>query len=172
MASTIGRVGGNCFKVVASFVRPTNTTQYTANDAITNSDSSATVAVLSFDMKAFGSKQSEFICITNARVISNVKPTALSLNANIWIMPQTWSSALDNAEFSVDDVTAATGGVVIPCLNAYTTALNHRCVSDPTQIVMQLPASSTSVFFSLQSANAYTPQSLEQFSVVFEGYLL
>jgi hypothetical protein len=166
----IGKTGAKSFKVSANFTRPSDNNIYAENDAITNSTSSP--AIMSFDLSSFGATNGQFFCITNARVISSVKPTALALNANIWMFNVTFSATNDNAEFSIDDSTVETGGIVIPCFNTYQTALNHRCVSDSGQWLGQLATNATMLYFALQASNAYTPQSGEVIYVVLEGVLL
>ena len=166
----IGRSGAKAFKVTANFTRPSDTTAYTADDAITNS--TASPAIMSFDLSAFGAVNGQFFQITNARVISSVKGSVTDLNANIWLFNQTFVATNDNSALSIDDTTAETGGIVIPCLNAYRTALNHRCVSDCGAWIGQLAANATTVYFALQAANGYTPTSGEVFYVVLEGVLL
>ena len=163
----IGRSGAKAFKISGSITRPSNTTQYAINDAIT--DNSTTI--MNFDLSSFGATNGQFFAIINARVISSVKAST-PVNSNIWIMKQTFNATNDNDEFSIDDATAQTGGIVIPCLNTYSTAVNHRAVSDPGQWLGQLAANDTKLYFALQSANTYTPTSGERFDIVIEGLLL
>lgn len=160
------------FKILQTFTRPAggDTTQYAANDAITTSTSSP--AIMSQDLAAQGATVGRFLVITNARVISSVAPTALPLQANICIFNQTFTATNDNSALSIDDTTAETGGVIIPCYNNYNLAVNHRAVSDPGWWEIQLAAADTNLFFTLQAANAYTPQSGEVFYVVMEGFFL
>jgi len=164
----IGRSGAVCFKATANFTRPANTTQYALNDAIT----SGSTTPLSADLASFGAVAGQYFAITNVRVVSNVKPTSVQLNANVWIFMATFTDTADNAELSIDDTTAQTGGIVIPCTNGYQTALNHRCVSDSGQWIGKLATASTIIYFTLQDAGGYTPQSGERFDVVIEGMLL
>ena len=162
----IGQVGSQSFKVLQSFTRPADATAYTALDCI---GPVTTPAIMTQDLASFGATVGRFLVITNARVISSIKGSGLT--ANIWIMPATFAATADNAELSIDDTTAALGGIVIPCLNNYTAALNARCVSDPGYWKMQLGAASTTLFWALQAATAYTPTSGEVFTVVMEGHL-
>lgn len=127
---------------------------------------------LCYDLSAFGAIAGQQYQITNARVISSVKPTALDLNVNLWIFNSIFSGTFDNAELSIDDTTAQTGGIVVPCSNPYRTAVNHRCVSDPGLWIGKLAAADTKLYFVPQANNAYTPQSGEVLYVVFEGVLL
>ena len=164
----IGRSGLTGFKVLQTFTRPGDTNAYTALDAITNSTSSP--AIMSQDLASFGATAGRFLVITNARVISSVKGSGLS--ANIHIYPASFTATNDNAELSIDDTTAALGGITIPCLNNYTTALNARAVSDPGWWQMQLGAASTTIYFALQATSAYTPANAEVFTVVMQGFFL
>ena len=163
----IGRVGNQSFKVLQSFTRPSDGNAYIALDAMTNSTSTPTI--MSQDLSSFGATAGRFLVITNARVISSVKGSGLS--CNIWAFPTTFTATNDNAELSIDDTTAALGGVVIPCNTFYSTALNSRCVSDPGYWKMQLGAASTTIYFCLQASAGYTPASGEVFTVVMEGHL-
>ena len=161
----IGQVGSQSFKVLQSFTRPADTTAYTALDCI---GPVTTPAIMTQDLASYGATVGRFLVITNARIISSIKGSGLSVN--IAIMPTTFVATADNAELSIDDTTAALGGMVIPCNNFYSFAVNSRCVSDPGYWKMQLAAASTTIFFALQAANAYTPTSGEVFTVVMEGH--
>lgn len=164
-----GRTGMVGFKILQPMTRPSDTPgAYTALDAISNSTSAP--AILSQDLASFGATVGRFLVITNARVISSLKTGGLSVN--LWIMPATFAATNDHAEFSIDDTTAALGGLCIPCTNYYNTALNSRAVSDPGWWEMQLGAASTTVYFALQAASGYTPTSGEVFTVVMEGFFL
>jgi hypothetical protein len=167
LGTYIGNVGSTSFKVLQSFTRPADTPgAYTTLDAISNSTSAP--AIMSQDLASFGASYSRFLVITNARVISSLKTGGLSVN--IWIMPATFTATNDHAEFSIDDTTAALGGIVIPCGNYYNTALNSRAVSDPGYWKMQLGAASTTIYFALQVVSGYVPTSGEVFTVVMEGH--
>ncbi len=164
----VGRTGMSGFKILQSFTRPANTTAYVQWDAMTNSTSAP--AIMSQDLASFGATVERFLVITNARVISSVKGSGLS--CNIVIFPATFAATNDNAELSIDDTTAALGGLVIPCNNNYTLAVNARAVSDPGWWEMQLGAASTTLYWCLQAAAGYTPTSGEVFTVVMEGFFL
>lgn len=164
----IGRTGAAGFKILQTFTRPNDITAYTAGDAITNSTSSP--AIMSQDLAVYGATAARFLAITNARVVSSVKGSGLS--CNIWIFPATFSATNDNSELSIDDTTAALGGIVIPCNNNYTTAVNSRAVSDPGYWECQLGAASTTLYFCLQAVNGYTPTANEVFTVIMEGFFL
>ena len=159
--------GIRAFRAAANFTRPADTIQYAANDAITNSISVPTV--LSADLSSFGAIASGFICFTNARVISDIAQTVLPL-INVVIFGATFTATNDNLQLSINDATAQTGGIIIPCYNPYNLSANSRCISDPGQWLMQL--ATTSIFFTLQAANAYTPGSGERFDVILEGFVL
>jgi hypothetical protein len=141
--------------------------------ALTN-DGTGTMnaCTLCYDLSVDGAVSGQYFQITNASVISSVKGTSLDLSANIWVFNSIFSGTLDNAALSIDDTTAQTGGKVLPCNNAYRNALNHRSVTDPGIWKMKLAAADTKVFFTLQAANTYTPQSGEVLYVVIEGDLL
>ncbi|MEH2393698.1 MAG: hypothetical protein V7K21_19225 [Nostoc sp.] len=166
-SSFIGRSGIRAFRAVANFTRPADTTQYTVNDAITNSTSAPTI--LTADLSSFGGTAGTFICFTNARVISDIAQTVLPF-INVVIFGSTFTVTNDNSQLSIADATAQLGGQIIPCYNTYNFAANSRCVSDPGQWLMQL--ASTSIFFTLQAANAYIPGSGERFDVILEGFVL
>lgn len=163
-----GRTGLVGFKILQSFTRPSDGNAYIAGDAISNSTSSP--AIMSQDLASFGATVGRFLVITNARVISSIKGSGLA--ANICIFPATFTATNDNAELSIDDATSALGGLVIPCGNNYTFAVNSRAVSDPGWWEMQLGATSTTLYWCLQAASGYTPTSGEVFTVVMEGFFL
>ena len=168
-SDSIFRQSIRAFRAAANFNRPADTTAYTVLDAITNSTSAPTI--LSVDLSSFGATNGQFLCITNARVISSAVGGNLPL-VNIFIFNKTFTATNDNSQLSIDDATAQTGGITIPCLNTYNLGANSCCVSDPGQWVTQLNAESTTIYFTLQSANVYTPASGETFHVVLEGFLL
>jgi hypothetical protein len=138
----------------------------------TNGTGTMNACVLCIDLSTFGAVAGQSYSISNARVVSSVKGSASDLNVNIWIFNSVFTSTLDNAALDIDDTTAQTGGVVIPCVNAYRNASNHRCVSDCGAWAGQLAAADTKLYFILQAANAYTPASSEVLTIVFEGMLL
>jgi hypothetical protein len=138
------------------------------------SDGTGTMNALTLclDLSAFGATAGQYYQILNARVISSVKGSVTDLYANVWIFNSAFNGTFDNAALSIDDTTAQTGGVVVPCANAYRNAANHRCVSDCGAWTGKLGAADTKLYLALQAANAYTPTSGETFYVVFEGMLL
>jgi hypothetical protein len=166
----IGRSGASAFKAMANFTRATGATPYTIDDSIC--DSTSTPTIMSYDLANFGAVVGQQYMITNARVIVSTKGSAGSLNANIWIFNTTFAGTADNAELSIDDATSQTGGIIIPCYNTYSNALNHRCVSDPGQWMGKLAAADTKLYFVVQAANAWTPASADRIDVIFEGILL
>lgn len=167
--NAIHREGVQGFKASVNFTRPSDTTAYTIADAITNSTSAP--VVLSYDLATFGATKGGFICVTNARVISSIAQGTLP-QINVVIFPTTFTATNDNSALSVADATAITGGVIIPCLNTYTLGANSRCVSDSGMWVLQLADSSSTIYVTLQAANAYTPGNAEVFYVILEGYVL
>ena len=165
------KTGLTGFKILQTFTRDTSVTAYSAGDAINNAV--ATPALMSQDLAAQGAVAATpgtFFVITNARVISSIKGSGLS--CNICIFPATFTATADNSELSIDDTTAAIGGIIIPCQNNYTLAVNARCVSDPGWWEMQFASASTTVYFALQAVSAYTPTSGEVFTVVMEGFFI
>ena len=165
--------GARGFKAIATLTRPNNTTSYSADatgiagDAISDS-----TAIMSYDLALDGAGLGQMFTIINARIISSVKPAGSVLTANIYIYSTTFAVTADNAELSIDDTTANTGGITIPCLNTFQTALNSKCVSDPGQWLGKLAIGDTKIYFTLQAASAYTPVANEIFTVVLEGVLL
>lgn len=169
----IGRTGTVGFKALANFTRPNNTTPYTADAIGTAGDAiSDSTAILNFDLSTFGAVVGQLFMITNARVVSSVKPAGSILNANIHIYSKAFTVTTDNAELSIDNTTAETGGISIPCLNTFQTALNSKCVSDAGEWMGKLDSADTKIYFTLQAVNAYIPVANEVFTVILEGVLL
>jgi len=158
---------GRGFKFSQAFTRPTDTNAYSANDAISNSTSAP--VVLSQALSTREADYGRYIVITNVRVVSSVKGSGLY--CNVHITPATFTATNDNSELSIDDATAITG-IIIPCVNNYTTALNTRVTSDPGWWQMKLAAGSATMYCCLQSVGAYTPASGEVFTVIIEGFFL
>ena len=158
---------GRGFRCSQSFTRPSDTTAYSANDAISNSTSAP--MVLSQALSAREADYGRYIVITNVRVVSSVKGSGLY--CNVHIAPATFTATNDNSELSIDDATAATG-IVISCVNNYTTALNTRVTSDPGWWEMKLGSTSATIYWCLQAVGAYTPASGEVFTVIIEGFFL
>lgn len=162
------QTGVRGFRAAANFTRPSDTTAYAVWDAISNSTSAP--SIMSVDLTSFGAVANQFVCFTNARIISSVAQATLP-QVNVFLSNQTFTATNDNAQFSVSDAIAQGETLIIPCLNTYNLSANSRCVSDSGQWVFQLGAT-TNIFFALQAANAYTPASGERFDVILEGFLL
>jgi hypothetical protein len=165
----IGRTGSSCFSVGTSFSRPTDTTQYTANDCISNSTSAPSVIELDLsfhDVVAF-----QYLKINHIIVTSNVVPTALPLDVKVWIFSDTFSIANDNSAFDISDTITNAGGVVENCSNSTVSASNHQARSNAINKIIKL-SSTTSLFVALQANNDYTPQSGETFLVRVFGEIL
>jgi hypothetical protein len=154
------------FKILQSFARPSDGNAYAALDAITNSTSSP--AIMSQDLSAQGAVAGKFFVITNARIVSS--GAASAINCNVILFPASFTATNDNSALSIDDTTAALGGIVIPCSNFYNLGANSRCVSDPGWWEGQLGTASTTLYFCLQAISAFTPVSGETYTVILEGF--
>ena len=126
---------------------------------------------LCYDLSLFGAINGQFFRITNVSIISNLKASALSLNANVWIFNSIFKNTFDNSELAIDDDISNSGGIVVPCTSSFSNANNHRCVASGDWRE-RLSLSDTKLFVSLQAANGYTPQSGEIIYLVIEGDLL
>jgi hypothetical protein len=155
------------FRGMAYFSRPADATPYTALDAITNSTSAPTV--MTIDLSSFGVVAGDFIAITNFRIITSTKLSGASINA--YIKPATFTATNDNSELSLSDAEAQLGGIVIPCVNLFTTALNSRIASDCGLWLMQIPTG-TSIFVELQAGIGFTPGNAERYDIFVEGIIL
>jgi hypothetical protein len=155
------------FRGTAYFSRPADANAYTTLDAITNSTSSP--AIMTMDLSSFGVLAGDFIAITNVRIIESTKLSGA--NVNVWIFPSSFTSTNDNAELALSDAEAQVGGIVVPCLNLYTTANNSRMVSDSGLWIMQI-ISGTSIYIALQAASNFTPGNNSRYDVFVEGVIL
>lgn len=162
----IGRSGVKAFKFSQSFTRPNTITAYSANDAVTDSESSPTI--LTQDLASFGAVAGQFIVITNIQIVLSVPNSTANLQA--WVFAGTFAGTNDNAALSIDDTTVQSGGHCISMPNSFSTALNTKLQADPGQYVMQLVG--TSLYATLQTPSGYTPTAQAVYTLIIGGYLL
>lgn len=150
-------------KVSTSFNRPGDTTTYSIGDSISNSTTSPTVFQL--DLAPIGAKNGQSIIIDKVAITSNTKP-ALMLLANVYLSANTFTATNDNAALSITDTTIEAGGSWFNCnLQNYTaenTIISYSDIPQP----MILAANNTTLFGTLQAANAYIPTSSEKFTII------
>lgn len=164
----IGRSGAKAFKFSQSFTRLASATPYSAGDAVNNSDSAP--AIMSQDLASFGAVAGQFLVITNCQVVLSIKNTTANLDA--YIFNSTFAATNDNAELSIDDTTAKSGGHVIRMDNNYSTALNTKLQCTPGMWVMVLAAADTKLYAALQTPSGYTPSASAEYTLIIDGYLL
>lgn len=161
--NNIGKTGYTLKRVITSFTRPADTSQYAVGDAITNSTSSPTVFQL--DLSGVGAVNGQSIEIRKFAVVSSVKQTTLPL-LNAYLSPTTFTATNDNAILDIDDTTMEAGGSWIQLETQNYTASNSRVAKENANIPFILAANDTKIYGELQAANAYTPVSGEKLTVI------
>lgn len=151
-----------------NFTRPADTTTYAQYDAITDSTSAPTVLTLTGDITV---PNAAMLDIRAVQVNTSTKPSGTKLQAVAMLFPATFTATNDNAELSVDDVTAR-GGVMIRAVNQFQTALNYRVASDPGSWLFKCAAADNKIYVALMADNAWVPGNADRIDVSVRAYLL
>ncbi len=153
-------------RVTDSIIRPSNTTQYTALDAISTVTSSVR---FTFDKPLKQGKR--YGEIVKAVLTSSVVPTTLTLDAVLHLFRTNPAVSIDNNAFSVTDAELANclGTLDFPLANFKLNALNAICTITPGFVFDLVDANPSdvrpSLYGQLVAANAYTPTTGEVLSI-------
>jgi hypothetical protein len=141
----------------ASFTRPADTTQYAANDAVTNSTSAPTILEFANSARTSGGSG----LILSAR---HVKSSTTTTNANfrLYLYRATVSSVNDNAQFPLLWANRANRIGFVDFTHTTQGTGSDSSSSLVTFINLPFVATGTSLFGLLTVTAAYTPASGEQ----------
>lgn len=158
---------GDTAVVNASYTRPANTTQYTANDAIANSTTAP--VVLTFDNAALGGGGSGII---HTIEIVDSANQATKPQIRLWLFDTSPTAVNDADPFTISDAehaTALPNGIqdFTSWLEGDKTAGTGNCSSHATSLAIpfKCTSNSDSLYGLLEVRNTYTPTSAEVFTV-------
>lgn len=162
-------VGGYTTVVEASFTRPSNTTQYTAGDAVSDDTSSPTTLEFSSCARVDGGEG----LVVSVRLVDSAnqstkgsfelwlfdtEPTAMEDNAAFDPTDSECTNVVGIVEFTgtfIGDATAGSGGNIV-------------FQSDQLNFPFQCGDESTSLWGQVVVRNAYTPVSAEVFTILLD----
>lgn len=150
----------------ASFTRPANTTQYTANDLIANDTDSADVVPMKFDTSRINNRGK----IVAVRLFTdNQTVTVASYKLHIFRTLPT-AGAGDNAAYAVASVRDLLDSVALDLSSGATASSTDKMkrVSLSVPIVFAAPLEVGAIYGLLQAVGAYTPASGELFEATLE----
>lgn len=152
------------FTLITSFIRPANTTAYSAKDAITDSTS----APSSITFPGMISTRSQYAAITDVTV--RIKSTTSAPQLNLYIFNTLPTANDDNTAFTISDEEIVTIESVIKLTESFdygnsyilhSTSINDRVRSD---------ALNSNFYGLLQSIGAFTPVNADQIFIKISGY--
>ena len=150
----------------ASFNRPGNTTQYTANDLVANDVDAADVVPLKFDTSRIANRGK----IVAVRLFTdNQVVTVASFNLHIFrTLPV--AGAGDNAAYAVASVRDLLATVALDLSSGATASATDKMerVALSVPIVFAGPMEVGAIYGLLQAVGAYTPASAELFEATLE----
>lgn len=169
----VRQTGPNLYRVASSFTRPSDTTQYTADDLVANSTTAASVTPLSWTLprtvKGLVNVRRAFIRKTSTSV------TDPGMRVHLFSASPTVSTTGDNGVFKnvVTGLSYHLGSIYVPIKQALADGAvgwgvpldySETCVAD---MIVQ-PASGRIIYGLLSSNSTYTPASAEVFTVELE----
>jgi hypothetical protein len=157
--------------VRATVARPANATQYTADDAIS--------AITTDEYHTFSKpthENSRMGAIVGGRITSSVVPTALTLDAELWLFRSAIAETVDNAAWAPTDAEMLTrvGVIDFPVASWKVNSANAGCEAFhggstkfevPFVLATDGMGSRPTLHGQLIPKNAYTPQSGEIFTI-------
>lgn len=159
-------VGGKSVTSTYAFARPADTTAYSANDVIADSESSPTIISLANIARAVGGQS----YIVKARVLTDQKTCTARMRLSLF---QTEPKPLnDNAPKTRlwDDRVISLGSIDFDPMTTEdatnSTAASAMWTNAPINIVCD--AASTTIYGILSTLDAFTPESLQQFYIAID----
>src|SRR3990167_2779775 len=166
IAYTIGRGGHNYIKTIsATFTRPSNTTTYTANDAVNNSTSAP--VIMTFSNCAAGKGGGGII--KDVRMVDSANQSTVGI-FELWLFTATITMDNDNAAFTPTDAEVATARV-IPLNISYAgddtagAGGNRLYQTDAADRHFVCASTVADLYGTLKVKNAYPPVDAEIFTV-------
>ena len=158
----VGEVGGSMALVAASFTRPADTTAYTAKDAVSNSTSAPTV--LTFTNLARVNAGSGYI--VKARLITNQSTCIARFRLHLFHTAPT--AINDNAAYTLLYTNAAIrlGYIDFPaCQTEGSGSDAANAQNDTVRLAFVCAAASRTIYGVLETIDAFTPASAQQFYI-------
>ena len=164
----------NVMVLRGQFVRPADTTQYTANDLV--APQTAVVASNTIEIPNAVQHPGEAFRIDVVRVRkSSISLTAASFRVHLFRAVPTWTVGDNGAGGAITalacDITNHVGYVDVTMDAASATASSsaYGKANPATGSITIAPLTGTSIFVALQALSTYTPASAETFSIGLEG---
>lgn len=153
--------------VSASITRPADTTQYAANDALSDSTSSPTSG--GFTLSNICRKSGGSVLITDVIVTSDNDP-ATPLQGEVFFFNQAVTNINDNAAFAVSDAE------ILTCVGRTAFALedvgNNDFFHAQNLNILATASGSANLRFLIRVKNTYTPASAEVITVIVKAIQL
>jgi hypothetical protein len=169
--SHLGEIGGKKVSVSASFTRPANTTAYTAGDVV--SDNATTTTIISF--AAFSRVNAGTGYIVGARLSTNLKSITPRIRVHLFSDAAPTISG-DNLAFRevFADNSKRIGFFDLPSMTTGVDTTNSdmsRAIDMALRIPFICAAASRIVYAVLETLDAFTPSSGQQFNLTLRGEL-
>lgn len=159
----LGEVGGNLLMIATEFTRPSDTTAYAANDVVSDSTSATTMQALAAAARSTGIGG----YITGVRVATDKKSITPRIRVHIWNTNGA-TLAVDNAAWKdlYADSSKRVGYVDLPAMITGADSTNSDN-SRSLDLALRIPytCAATSLYYVLETLDAFTPASGEKFTV-------
>lgn len=155
--------------LTASFTRPANTTQYTAEDAV--NDNTSTPHIMTFTSTEITLQAGQDLIIKSVRMVTDnnsttnasfrlrLRKSTQSIAADNTPQPLTWSNRTNR--YGYIDFTLGTGGTGSDCAEAFVTDVN-----------MPIRLTEGAIYGFLVAKAAYTPTSGQNFYFEIEAHVI
>lgn len=164
-------VGGETISLSAEFTRPADTTAYTANDAVSNSTSSTTPVEIANFARVNG--QSGYI--VGARLTTDKKSITPRIRVHLYSV-NTATLSVDNAAWQdkYADISKRLGSFDLPAMSTGADTTNSdisRSMDFTVRIPFKCASDSRSIYYVLETLDAFTPASGQKFTLTLNGEL-
>lgn len=159
----LGEVGGDLTMIATEFTRPSDTTAYAANDVVSDSTSTTTLQALLLAGRVTG----EGGYITGIRVATDKKSITPRIRVHLWNVAGA-TVAADNAQWKdlYADSSKRVGYIDLPAMITGADSTNSDN-SRALDLALRVPytCAATSLFYVLETLDAFTPASGQKFTV-------
>jgi hypothetical protein len=159
----LGEVGGNLIMVSTEFTRPADTTAYAANDVVSNSTSTTTMQALANAARVSGIGG----YIVGARLTTDKKSITPRFRVHFYNTTGATLSA-DNAawQHKYADISKRVGRLILPAMDTGADTTNSdMSVAEDMTCHIPYTCAATSVYWVLETLDAFTPASGQKFSL-------
>lgn len=159
----LGEVGGNLLMIATEFTRPNDSTPYAANDVVSDSTSATTMQALAAAARAAGIGG----YITGIRVSTDKKSITPRIRVHFWNTTGA-TLAADNAAWKdlYADSAKRVGYIDLPAMITGADSTNSDN-SRSLDLTIRIPYTcvATSLYYVLETLDAFTPAANEKFTV-------